>query len=48
MKERIFGAEDAIENIGSQRKCKMQKAPYPKHPENPGHNEKPNLRMKRT
>ena len=26
----------------SQRKCKMQKAPNPKHPGNPGYNEKTN------
>jgi len=26
-----------------EKKCKMQKAPKPKHPGNPGHNEKFNL-----
>ena len=26
--------------LNSQRKCKMQKAVNPKHPGNPGHNEK--------
>jgi predicted nucleic acid-binding Zn-ribbon protein len=38
---RISGGEDTIENIdNSQSKCKMQKAPNPKQPGNPGHSEK--------
>jgi hypothetical protein len=44
MKERISGAEDSIENMGTtikeNAKCKMQKDPNSKHPGNPGHNEK--------
>ena len=41
MEERISGAEDSIENIGTTtRKCKTQKDPNSKHPGNPGHNEK--------
>jgi hypothetical protein len=41
IEERISVAEDTIENRhNSQRKCKMQKASNPKHPGNPGHNEK--------
>ena len=44
MEERISGAEDSIENISTtikeNTKCKMQKDPNPKHPGNPGHNEK--------
>ena len=42
MEERISGAEDFIENIGTTIKenGKMQKDPNSKHPENPGHNEK--------
>ena len=44
MEERISGAEDSIENIGTpireNAKCKMQKDPNSKHPRNPGHNEK--------
>jgi hypothetical protein len=42
--ERISGAEECIENIGTtikkKKKCKMQKDPNSKHPRNPGHNEK--------
>ena len=46
--ERISGAEDAMENIqryhdttvNENAKCKMQKGPNPKHPGNPGDNEK--------
>ena len=42
IEERISGAEDTIENIDTTVKenAKMQKAPNPKHPGNPGHNEK--------
>ena len=40
MEERIFGAEDSMENIGKKRKWKMQKDPNSKHSGNPGHNEK--------
>ena len=44
MEERISGAEDSIENIGTtieeNAKCKMQKDPNSKRPGNPGHNEK--------
>ena len=42
IEERISDAEDSIENIDStvREKCKMQKAYNPKHPGNPGHNEK--------
>jgi hypothetical protein len=42
IEERISRAEDTIENIDttSERKRKKQKAPNPKHPGNPGHNEK--------
>jgi hypothetical protein len=42
IEERISGAEDTIENTDTtmREKCKMQKAPNPKHPGNPGHNEK--------
>jgi hypothetical protein len=41
IEERILGAEDTVRHWhNSQRKCKMQKAPNPKHPGNPGHNEK--------
>ena len=42
MKERISGAEDSIENIGTtiKEKAKMQKDPNSKHPGSPGHNEK--------
>ena len=43
IEERISGAEGTIENIhrlNSQRKCKKQKAPNPKDPGDPGHNEK--------
>jgi hypothetical protein len=39
MEERISGAEDAIEN-NNQTKCKVEKNPKSKHPENAGHNEK--------
>jgi hypothetical protein len=31
----------------SQRKCKMQKGPNPKHPGNPGHNRKAKLKENR-
>ena len=42
MEERILGAENSIENKSKQqsKKCKMQKYPNPKHPENPGYDEK--------
>jgi hypothetical protein len=44
MEERISGAEDSIENIGTKikkkKKYKMQKDPNSKHPGNTGHNEK--------
>ena len=42
MEERISGAEDSIENMGTTIKenKKMQKDPNSKHPGNPGHNEK--------
>jgi predicted nucleic acid-binding Zn-ribbon protein len=40
IEERISGVEDTKENIDATVKCKMQKAPDPKHPGNPGHNEK--------
>jgi prefoldin subunit 5 len=42
IEERISGAEDTIENIVTTMKesIKKQKAPNPKHPGNPGHNEK--------
>ena len=42
IEERISGAEDTIENTDTtmREKCKMQNAPNPKHPGNPGHNEK--------
>jgi hypothetical protein len=44
MEERISGAEDTIENIDTtikeNTKSKKQKAPNPKHPGNPGYNEK--------
>ena len=39
MEERIFGAEDSIENI-EKKKRKIKKDPNSKHPGNPGHNEK--------
>jgi chromosome segregation ATPase len=47
IEERISGAEDIIENIDTTVKenAKMQKAPNPKHPGNPGHNEKSNRRI---
>ena len=42
MEERISGAEDSIENIGTtikeNTKRKMKKDPKSKHPGNPGHN----------
>jgi predicted nucleic acid-binding Zn-ribbon protein len=41
--ERISGAEDSIENIGTadkKKNCKMQKVPNPKYRGNPGPNEK--------
>jgi hypothetical protein len=40
MEERILGAEDSIENIGTiiKENEKMQKEPNSKHPGNPGHN----------
>jgi hypothetical protein len=42
MGERISGAEDPIENIGTTIKenTKCKKNPNSKHPENLGHNEK--------
>jgi predicted nucleic acid-binding Zn-ribbon protein len=42
MEERISGAEDSIENIGTTIKenAKCKKDPNSKHPGNPGHNEK--------
>jgi hypothetical protein len=42
IEERISGAQDIIENIDTTGKemWKRQKDPNPKHPENPGHNEK--------
>jgi hypothetical protein len=42
MEERISGAEDSIENIGTTTKenAKCKKDPMSKHPGNPGHNEK--------
>jgi predicted nucleic acid-binding Zn-ribbon protein len=42
MEERISGAEDSIENIGTTIKenTKRKKNPNSKHPGNPGHNEK--------
>ena len=42
IEERISGAEDTVENIVTSVKenAKKQKAPNPKHPGNPGHNEK--------
>jgi hypothetical protein len=41
MEERISGAKDTIENIGTTvKKCKMQKSPNRKYLGNPGHNEK--------
>jgi hypothetical protein len=41
------GAEDTTENIDTTVKenTKCKKAPSPKHPGNPGHNEKTNLRI---
>jgi chromosome segregation ATPase len=49
IEERISGIEDTIEDIDTtvkeNAKCKMQKDPNPKHPGNPGHNEKYNLRI---
>jgi hypothetical protein len=42
IEERISCAEDIIENIDTivKEKCKKQNNPNPKHPGNPGHNEK--------
>lgn len=42
MEERISGAEDSIENIGTTIKenAKCKKDPNSKHPGNSGHNEK--------
>ena len=42
MEERISGAEDSIENMGTKIKenAKLQKDPNSKHPKNQGHNEK--------
>jgi predicted HNH restriction endonuclease len=41
MEERNSGAEDSIEKMGTAiKKCKIQKDPNSKYPENPGHNEK--------
>ena len=40
MKERISGAEDSIENMGTTiKENQMQKDPNSKHSGNPGHNE---------
>jgi hypothetical protein len=39
IEERILGAADTIENIDTTLK-ENAKAPNPKHPGNPGHNEK--------
>jgi hypothetical protein len=39
IEERILGAEHRKHWHNSQRKWKKQKAPKPKHPRNPGHNE---------
>jgi hypothetical protein len=39
--KKISGAEDTIENIDKTiKKCKLQKGPNPKHPENSRHSEK--------
>jgi hypothetical protein len=46
MEERISGAKDSIENIGTtikKKKYKTQKDPNSKHPGNLGHNEKTKL-----
>jgi hypothetical protein len=45
MEERISGAEDSIDNMGTtiKEKCKKQKDPNSKYPGNPGHNEKTKL-----
>ena len=45
MEERISGAEDSIENMGTTIKenTKCKKNPNSKHPGNPGHNEKTKL-----
>jgi hypothetical protein len=41
MEERNSGAGNNTENTDTViEECKMQKAPNPKHPGNPGHNEK--------
>jgi predicted nucleic acid-binding Zn-ribbon protein len=42
IEERISGAEDTIDNIDTtiKKKFKKQNDPNPKHPGNPGHNEK--------
>ena len=40
IEERISGAEDTIENIGTTVKENIKSKPNPKHPGNPGHNEK--------
>jgi hypothetical protein len=42
MEERISGAEDSIENIGTtiNENTKSKKDPNSKHPGNSGHNEK--------
>jgi hypothetical protein len=43
IEERISGAEDTKKKKNghnSQRKCKVQNTPNPKHPGNTGHNEK--------
>jgi hypothetical protein len=54
IEERISGAEDTIENIGTTvkenakiRNYEIQKASNPKHPGNPGHNEKTKLKDNR-
>jgi hypothetical protein len=45
MEERISGAEDSIENIGTsiKKKCKMQKDSNSNYPGNQEHNEKTKL-----
>jgi hypothetical protein len=45
IKERISGAENIIENTTVKENVKSKNAPNPKHPGNPGHNEKTNLRI---
>ena len=49
LEKRISGAEKDNRKHwhNSQRKCKMQKVPNPKHPGNLGHNEKTKLKDNR-